>query len=205
METVQHTGPAIENTMVETTTTPAQPPRDAGFPSAEFDDTVVFSRVPSGVCELRTQLWVPQRRQTVFEFFSDPVNLEAITPPSLSFRIVSPLPVQMCEGVHIDYKLRVHGVSFHWSSRITRWRPPCEFVDEQVRGPYHLWRHRHRFEEHSGGTLISDDVEYRPRGGWIMDMLFVRRDLEKVFRFRQQKIRELFVERMQPQKNRDHP
>lgn len=193
--------------MFETTNTPSRPPRDAQSQTAEINDAVVFARHPSeaGVYQLRAQLWVPQLRQTVFEFFSDPVNLEAITPDSLNFRIVSPHPVPMCEGVHIDYKLRVHGFPIHWTSCITRWRPPYEFVDEQVRGPYRLWRHRHRFAEHSGGTLIGDVVDYRPPGGWLMDRMFVRRDLKRIFRFRQQKIRELFVERMPLQIYRDDP
>jgi hypothetical protein len=35
-------------------------------------------------------------------------------------------------------------------------------------------------------------VRYWPRGGALMDALFVRRDVERIFAFRRQKLREIF-------------
>ena len=77
--------------------------------------------------------------------------------------------------------------SFSWNLY-----PPHQFVDVQRRGPYSLWHHTHTFEEQDGGTLCTDDVRYRPRGGALMNWLFVRRDVAKIFAFRQERLRTFF-------------
>lgn len=38
----------------------------------------------------------------VCEFFSNPANLEALTPPRLSFRILTPAPITMRTGLGIE-------------------------------------------------------------------------------------------------------
>jgi ligand-binding SRPBCC domain-containing protein len=55
--------------------------------------------------------------------------------------------------------------------------------------------HTHRFESRDGGTRMTDVVRYRlPLGplGRIMQVLLVRRDLERIFDYRAQKIHEVF-------------
>ncbi len=120
----------------------------------------------------------------VFAFFSDPVNLQRITPPWLDFRILTPAPLEMRQGVRIDYRLRLRGFPLRWQSEITAWEPPRRFVDEQRRGPYRVWIHEHTFLAQNGGTVIRDHVEYAIFGGAVVRTLFVARDLEKIFAFR---------------------
>lgn len=147
----------------------------------------------AGGYRLEAQLLLPQPREQLFEFFADAFELETITPPWLQFAVVSRAPIQMAEGTLIDYRLRLHGIRIRWQSRISAWEPPYRFVDEQTRGPYRRWHHEHRFDEVNGGTLCRDVVHYKVTGGALVNALFVRSDLRKIFTFRQQKLSELFA------------
>ena len=141
---------------------------------------------------LRAEQWLPRPRDEVFSFFADARNLEALTPPWLKFEVLTPAPIEMRPGALIDYRIRVHGLPIRWRTEITAWNPPHRFVDVQLSGPYTLWHHTHTFEERDGGTLCRDDVRYRPRGGALMNWLFVDRDVKKIFDFRQERLRAFF-------------
>ena len=127
-----------------------------------------------------------------FAFFGDAFNLEAITPPWLLFRIVTPRPIEMRPGALIEYRLRLRGLPVRWLTQIDEWDPGRRFVDTQLRGPYRLWHHTHSFEpDGAGGTLMRDTVRYTlPLGpaGELARRLVVGRDLGRIFDFRREAI-----------------
>jgi len=124
----------------------------------------------------------------VFPFFADAHNLEAITPPALGFRVVTPAPIEMGAGTLIQYRLRIRGIPMDWLTRIDRWDPGVAFVDTQLAGPYRLWHHTHTFEPRTGGTLMRDVVRYAlplwPLGEAAAPL--VRRELAAIFDFRRE-------------------
>lgn len=128
----------------------------------------------------------------VFRFFSDAANLEHLTPPWLGFEVLTPAPIEMAPGALIDYRLRWRGVPLRWRTEIEIWEPTRRFVDRQIRGPYRTWRHEHLFEEHRGGTLIEDRVEYSAIGGRLAHRLVVDRDVETIFAYRRQALDSIF-------------
>lgn len=135
---------------------------------------------------------LPAGIEETFDFFSKAENLEAITPPFLEFRIVTPTPIAMEVGALIRYRLRLRGVPISWLTRIDEWNPPHSFVDRQLRGPYGLWHHTHAFEPLGPGhTAMTDRVRYAlPFGplGEIAHAITVRRDLRRIFDFRRDEI-----------------
>lgn len=141
---------------------------------------------------LETELWLPEKRDKVFAFFADAGNLEAITPPWLNFRILTPRPIAMQAGTLIDYRLRLHGLPVRWRTLISTWSPPEVFVDEQMRGPYRQWIHTHTFTEKDGGTRCADRVVYSVPGGELVHRLFVRRQVQAIFAYRREAMRRLF-------------
>jgi len=144
----------------------------------------------------------------VFAFFADAANLERITPPELRSRILSPQPITMREGAVIDYGLRLFGVPLRWQALISRWQPPVRFVDEQLRGPYHVWEHTHLFRDDGGGaTIVEDVVRYglplAPFGEVFHPL--VRLQLERTFRFRRSAVRDSLLGEPDPRLQPSHP
>ena len=157
---------------------------------------------------LEAEQWVPLPLLEVHSFFSEARNLEKVTPPEVGFRILSPMPIVMQVGAKIEYLVRLHGVPMRWSSLITQWNPPHDFTDEQLRGPYAVWRHTHSFSEENGGTLLKDSVRYAvPFSGLpgvrLVERFFVEPELRRIFQYRKIALREHFnfkEEQMRPGK-----
>ena len=101
----------------------------------------------------------------------------------------------MKEGALIDYTVKLRGFPINWRTRIAEWNPPVHFVDEQLKGPYALWVHRHSFREVPGGTEIRDDVDYVLPFGILgrMAHFFVKGELDRIFKFRQAEVRSRLV------------
>lgn len=145
------------------------------------------------VYTLRSELRFPLPREKVFAFFADAGNLARITPSELGFRIRTPQPIVMREGAIIDYTIRLWAVPLRWRTRIARWDPPHGFVDEQLRGPYALWIHTHRFHELPDGTAIEDEVRYALPFGHLGRVAhpIVRRQLRRIFSHRARAVAQL--------------
>jgi ligand-binding SRPBCC domain-containing protein len=149
------------------------------------------ARPHEGLTVLQYAAIVPASLQETFAFFADAATLERLTPPWLNFRIRTPMPVTMAEGLEIEYRIVLHGLPIPWRSRIDVWEPGVRFVDRQVLGPYRWWHHEHRFERAPQGTRVIDRVEFLPRLRWITRSL-VHRDVQRIFAFRTQELARLF-------------
>ena len=142
-----------------------------------------------------SEQWLDRPLEEVFAFFSDARNLEAITPRQLNFRILTPGPIRLEAGARIDYQLTLYGVPVKWATLIERWEPPHEFVDVQLRGPYKVWRHTHRFLAEGQETRMIDDVAYElPLGplGRMVEALWARREVSRIFAYRTEVITRRF-------------
>ena len=144
--------------------------------------------------ELRDEFDVSAGLDDVWKFFSKVANLPKITPAWMNFEIHTPESVVIHQDTVFDYTIRWLGIPFHWKSRILDWDPPRRFVDIQVRGPYSLWHHEHRFTPlESGGVRCFDRVIYQlPLGpiGRLTHSMVVRKQLIEIFRHRRRVIGE---------------
>jgi ligand-binding SRPBCC domain-containing protein len=143
---------------------------------------------------LECEMIAHRRLEEVFAVFEDPYNLAKITPASLSFQVTSKERVVMKKGAEIDYKISWLGFPMHWKTKIVGYQPPHYFVDEQAKGPYRFWRHRHTFESVSDGVKVGDHVDYvLPFGifGRAAHGLTVRNQLLAIFNYRQEKLKGL--------------
>lgn len=141
---------------------------------------------------LETEHWVPQERDQVFKFFADPRNLQRLTPSWLHFKLLTEPHTELRRGTLLDYRLRLHGFPLRWQSEIKLWDPPACFVDRQTRGPYSFWEHAHTFVQKNQGTFVADRVEYAVPGGRPVQRFLVGPDLERIFQFRHQVLKQVF-------------
>ncbi len=157
---------------------------------------LTYELTPMKVHVLERSQRLPGPPNEVFEFFAESHNLEEITPSFLAFEVVSPRPIEMEVGTLIEYRLKLHGVRLNWLTRIDTWEPGVSFVDRQLKGPYRLWHHTHLFEPDGASTIMRDVVRYAlPLGplGEVARRVLVRRDLDRIFDFRQAEIGRRFI------------
>ncbi len=151
----------------------------------------------SKVYHLRTVQKIPISLEKAWDFFSNPQNLQAITPAHLGFKILSESQGnEMYAGQVIEYKVHpVLNIPLYWMTEITHVKDKKYFVDEQRYGPYSMWHHQHHFKEVNGFVEMTDIIHYKlPLWflGDIANLLFVQKQLKGIFDYRFKKVEELF-------------
>ncbi len=144
--------------------------------------------------QLKHQQIIPVSLEETWEFFSNPGNLKHITPAHMDFKVLSGKSAKVYPGQIIEYSVKpLLRIPLYWMTEITQVKHQAYFIDEQRFGPYAFWHHQHFFSATPEGTSIEDIVHYRLPLGWIGDIahrLFIRKQLEQIFTFRAQFIKQ---------------
>ena len=143
----------------------------------------------SKVYSIKTVQLLNVSMEEAWAFFSDPKNLQKITPKSLGFEIVSKHHGhKMYAGQIIEYTVKpILGIPLYWMTEITHVEENKYFVDEQRFGPYTMWHHQHHFKAVSNGVEMTDIVHYKLPLGILGDFahrLFVKKQLKSIFDYR---------------------
>ncbi|MFT5668966.1 MAG: ligand-binding SRPBCC domain-containing protein [Vicingaceae bacterium] len=146
----------------------------------------------SGTYRLFNEQFLPISVVSAWKFFSNPSNLQIITPEELDFKITSLDGEKAYSGQIITYSIKLNKVfKMNWVTEITHVNEGRYFVDEQRFGPYKLWHHLHKFEAVEGGVLITDIVHFKlpfPLFQSITYKTFVKRNLKKIFTHRESQL-----------------
>lgn len=109
----------------------------------------------------------------VWGFHSKIEGLKAITPNWMNLcveSIVSPdnsTNIEVLEeGTKLKLSIKPFGIGFkqNWTSIILerkRKNDTAFFKDKMENGPFKKWIHTHKFTKARGGTLISDEIEFK--------------------------------------------
>jgi ligand-binding SRPBCC domain-containing protein len=139
---------------------------------------------------------IPARLEILWKYFSEPKNLNLLTPPDMNFEIITGGDVEMYEGQIIEYRVEfLRGIKSLWLTEIAHVRENEYFVDEQRVGPYRFWYHEHKFEAVENNVKMTDHVTYAAPFGFVGDIVhavWIRQRLKSIFDFRYQKISETF-------------
>lgn len=95
-------------------------------------------------------------------------------------------------GESVTWEARHLGVRQWLTVQITRFDRPAYFRDVMTAGAFASFAHDHRFEARAGGTVMTDEVEFRSPGGPLgraVDHLFLAGYLRRLLVGRCQAIR----------------
>ncbi len=125
--------------------------------------------------------------ERLFAFHELPDALARLTPPWEHSRVVEH-PASLRVGARAIVDIRV--APFVWirtEAVHTRYEPPLLFEDEQVRGPFRSWRHRHSITPMDGSAKLTDAIELEPPlapiGRWLAPWTILPR-LRRLFAYR---------------------
>src|SRR5690348_12764488 len=107
--------------------------------------------------EYSTVIAAPKAK--VFEFLTDIENLKSIMEPTYKIELTTPV-TKMKVGEEYEIRVTRYGISVLWGIVIEEFKPHEMFRDRQSHGPFSLWVHTHKFEDHGQGTLLTDVIEY---------------------------------------------
>jgi ligand-binding SRPBCC domain-containing protein len=145
---------------------------------------------------LKTEQFLPISLDTAWDFFSSPRNLNEITPPNMTFKVLSNIPDKMYPGLMISYKVSpMFRIPLSWTTEITHVSEKKYFVDEQRIGPYNIWHHEHHFEAVKGGVMMRDILHYnigKSFIGIIAGLLFIDAKVQSIFEYRYEKLEQMF-------------
>lgn len=162
---------------------------------------------------MQFEQWLPADLEEVFLFFANPGNLPRIMPPSsgtelLEVRLVQPPGVDSLTATVTDSP-PIAGVgseivtSFRllpflpfrgtWVARITEFEWNHHFADEQKKGPFRSFHHRHELapEARQGrlGTRVRDVIDYDVGFGVLGNVagrIVIRPLFRSMFQYRQE-------------------
>ena len=150
-----------------------------------------------GLYTLYAKQTVSKEIGLLWDFFRKPTNLNKLTPEDVHFKIKSGKFDDFYEGKIISYKIKLFKLlALNWVTEISQIKEGSYFIDNQISGPYKMWRHEHHFKDnHNGTTEIIDKVKYKVPFyivGKLMHKMFIRKKLFNIFMFRQKQINNLF-------------
>jgi len=150
----------------------------------------------SGELRLVFEQQLPVHREALFTFHEDPEHLIALLDGWRYSEIVKH-DGHIREGARLHIRerfgpLRIKLVFEHWM-----YEAPFGFAEEQVEGPFRVFRHKHEFEQTNDGTIVRDHVTIALKwwlGGLPVTRWFVRPRLIAFFAWRQAALRRLLNE-----------
>jgi len=134
----------------------------------------------------RYSSWIDAPVETVFGFHEQPGALDRLTPPGQKIEIVERTNgIQV--GSRVVIRMRVGLFPVEWHALHTVYEKHRLFVDEQQKGLFRSWVHRHEFAEENSGTRLTDSITYRMKTGILAEVVsgwFVKLQLNRMFRWR---------------------
>ena len=148
-------------------------PRVVGDPQVRRTDRSVhwcgprIPDYPSSVPRITLSTVVPAPPVEVFAICLD-VDMHTQSMGTTEHAIAGVTQGRLRLGDQVTWRARHLGVTWRMTVQITDYESPHRFVDEQVSGPFHHWRHEHTFTPDPSAparTMMHDIIDFDAPGG----------------------------------------
>lgn len=143
------------------------------------------------------QTQVPAPVEEVFAWHEQPQVLSLLIPPWENVKILNCTGPISLEGSRVTLRINILGpIAIDWVSEHHNYQAGFQFQDSQIKGPFHYWKHTHRFiPVDDMRCLIEDEIEYAlplaPLSHWIAGWV-VKRKLSLMFDYRHEQVLKAF-------------
>jgi uncharacterized protein (TIGR01777 family) len=128
----------------------------------------------------------------VFDWHMRPGALWRLSPPWQPVEVIGSAGTPKV-GDRVTLRLGSAPFRVTWVASHTEVEEGRGFEDIQIEGPFHYWKHRHRFEATNNGlSVLQDSIEYELPMGSLGSQFgdgFVRKSLESTFAYRHETTR----------------
>ncbi len=139
---------------------------------------------------------IPATAQAVFDWHEHPDAFKQLTPPWERVRVLR-RQGGIRDGASLSLLVGPMPFALRWDLRHHSYRYGSEFTDEQVAGPFKVWRHTHRMiPEGDEACVLEDAIDYElPFGriGHCLGGAYIRSKLNRLFTFRHDVTRQQFA------------
>ena len=130
--------------------------------------------------------------ETAFAWHARNGAISRLTPPWAPLEMISRSGFGIDKGVKVLFRIRMFGVPMAWEAEHIAWEENRLFRDRQIRGPFALWEHTHRFIPQSENTtLMEDEVRFRLPLGFLSRPFygFAMGELDRMFSYRHRRLK----------------
>jgi ligand-binding SRPBCC domain-containing protein len=132
---------------------------------------------------LRYSVWIDAPVEKVWAFHERDDIFELLAPAHSGFRLIA-RKGKLRTGSRVEMSIPFGPFRFRWLALHVDHEQGRFFTDEQIRGPFRRWFHKHCFEEENGGTRLTEKIECSlplgPVSDWLLGWL-VRLRLKSEF------------------------
>lgn len=130
----------------------------------------------------------------LFDFHTNPENLNKISPPFLKVKIKSISDIPLVKDSLIVLEVGNFGFVTEWKVQIKECQKPTLVKDLQLKGLFGFWEHSHIFEVAGDKVKMTDSIDFTPPFGFLGYFLcpFIFLGLNVMFSIRHKKTKELF-------------
>lgn len=133
----------------------------------------------------RTKINVPV--EMLFSWHERNGAISRLTPPWAPLKLIERQGTGIEKGVKVCFRLRIFKIPMTWEADHIEYEKNKMFKDRQVKGPFSVWEHTHRFiPDGPDGSIMEDRVEFKLPFGWLSRPFygFARREFDRMFAYR---------------------